>query len=150
MSSAKYEALRRDSEDHGENNDCSVIAVAAITGIDYCEAKLKLSEAGRKIGKGVNMLTICDVVNDILRPVGARLGKDATQKQLARHVDDVDLFNNDGLTVSWIERRPDLWKGRWLIGTRGHVLCAIDGVIHDWTAGKRSHRITNAKKVMFE
>jgi hypothetical protein len=113
----------------GENNDCSVIALAVSCDLSYKDAHEILSQKGRKTGKGV-------LTNEILSAV-VIAGK--------THQNVTEIFkHNYGKTVGSIEKAG--LKETYLVITSGHVLTMKDGKALDWTSG-RSHRIQSVYRI---
>lgn len=118
----KRSALVNRANELGEDNDCTVKALAIVTDSSYDEAHATLKARGRKKGKGTNMGQWLPAVED-----------------LGHHYVKV-TGHFEGKTVNSIE--SELPKGKkFYILVRGH-LCAFDGTeVVDWTQGRR-HRVT--------
>ena len=120
------EQIKNLSNDYGENNDCTVRALAVALEGDYAQAHATLKKYGRKKGRGLNIR-------------GWRPGF----KDCGFILDDV-TDNFDGQTIRTVERqlRDTNDKRMYLLNVTSHV-CAWNGKeIVDWAAG-RLHRIQN-------
>lgn len=114
------------SNDHNEENDCTVRALAVALDGDYSRAHEACRVQGRKRGKGFNI----------------RYWRKAFL-ECGFELDEVTA-NFDGKTIRIVERelRERSDKRKYLLNVRSHV-CAWDGnEIVDWAAG-RYHRILN-------
>ncbi len=112
----------------GETNDCSVKAVALVTGCTYSAAKAALAARGRKKGQGA-------YTHDILAVIRG-FGKEATR------VDERSIIANypsphnakaTCITTHHPRRFNKRWpKGKFLMFSTRHVSTCIDGELHDW------------------
>jgi hypothetical protein len=110
-----------------ETRDCAVKATAIAAQIPYDQAHAALRAEGRKSRRGtfpVQYKNALQRMGFILRTITVR-----------------------SKTVRTIGR--ELWRGTFLVQTRGHVLCVRDGQVHDWTDG-RMHRVVEVTEVMRE
>lgn len=116
----KRTALSQASARKGEKNDCAVMALAVVAGVDYDIAHEKMKEFGRKDRDGTpNVIT-----------------RRALQDFGLTCVSIKELTN--GRTVktlkTWLER--NLPRRKALIVTSGHI-CAWDGEhVVDWAADR--------------
>jgi hypothetical protein len=114
------------SNDYGEENDCTVRALAVALDGDYKTAHQACKAQGRKKGKGLNIVLWKRAFLDC-----------------GYELDDV-TNNFDGQTIRTVERELAARRDdkKFLLNVRSHV-CAWDGKeIVDWAAG-RLHRIQN-------
>ena len=113
-----YESIQRDSDAAGEDNDCAVTAVTAITGIGYQAVRRRFAEKGRSDKRGV--------WDEIMIMVLNSYGLDVVKRE----------FHNIKTMTSLEMFIP---HGKFLVTLDGHVAAVIDGVIHDYTAQSRKH-----------
>ena len=116
-----YNTCLEISNSKNEKNDCGVTAIAIATGIGYDKAHKLFCLLGRKPRRGVsfNMLesAIQFIVGSlpefkvILKPNGSQY---------------------TGVTIG-----KALPKGKYILLFRGHAAALVDGVIEDWTDGRR-------------
>jgi len=123
---SKYQKMVKFAKDNNEHNDCSVKAVAIACDVPYKVAHKALERAGRKPRKGV-------FPNQIQAAVES-LGYGVAQWQVTAK------------TMSKLGADPELQKGHYMVFVRGHVAALKDGVIEDWTQGRR-HRVNKVARV---
>jgi hypothetical protein len=121
--SADHYAAQTASNALHESNDCVPMALALSCDKHYGVAHALCQAMGRKNGKGMFF-------------GGQRLIAAA----LALGCSAVNVYRRcgSGFTVSTVGRRYP--AGSYLIRTRRHVLAMTDGVVMDWTKG-RKHRV---------
>lgn len=121
----------------GENNDCSVKALAAVTGTSYETARDALTQAGRKPGRGCTKSDIKGAL-DIL---GFR-GETCNMGFFVAQYPGVHSGLKN-VTTHHPERFNKVWAdgNNYLFYTTGHVAGIVNGVNHDWTKG-RAKRVT--------
>lgn len=136
LASAKYASLSAETRRFKETNDCGVKAVAAATGASYSDVHARFAAKGRKRRSGVINYWIRNVLVDMGYGVGQVPTRDTTRLML----EAMGKTGNKTLTVGQIDKHPEVWQdGRtYLIFTPGHVACVVDGVVHDWTRGRRN------------
>lgn len=115
MSIQQYSELRNVSKEHRERNDCTVIALALLTGTEYKEAHQAMKLAGRK--------NRCAAKHGTVRKV---LGK---QRKII-------TWPVDAKTAITLPRELPS-EGMFLVQMTGHVAAFINGELCDWTEGKR-------------
>lgn len=123
---SKYEKMVGFAKANGEHNDCSVKAVAIACDVPYKVAHKALEKAGRKPRKGVYPHEIQAAIES--------LGYGVAQWQVTAK------------TASKLGIDPALQKGHFMVFVRGHVAALKDGVVEDWTQGRR-HRVNKVVKV---
>jgi len=123
-SKALWDTMATASRAHNENNDCTVKALTAATGLTYDECHHALAKQGRKPRRGCNFHT---------------MGKRAA-KELGFLMEALDWRDYDAKTCISAERDRKLAKGRYVLQVRGHVAALVDGKVVDWSQGRR-HRI---------
>ena len=142
-----------------EKHDCAVQALAVAGQIEYAEMHAYLAAQGRKHGKGTSRALYMQAFRDLgfktrelEGPVletthtvveghwryalkGVRWVSDHWRRR-SRVVEPGKDYQ--ARTVRTLAR--ELSKGTFIVRTREHVLCLRDGVVHDWTSGRR-HQI---------
>jgi len=127
MSTQEFEEVSTLSNDAEENNDCAVKAVSIATGIDYNMVHAIFNKFGRKDGGG-SPRHITESVIEFFNFL---------------QVED-DSFSARTIRTLGRQLPP---HGSYLVFVRGHVACAKDGRIHDWTSG-RQHRIVRIVRLI--
>jgi len=115
-----YKELAAAAKEMGENKDCAVRALTAVSDTSYRKVHGLCEFLGRKRGKGTSYTVIWAVAT-----------------ALGLKVMETARFT--AKTVTTLEKQLPK-KGKFLISTRGHILAAVDGKIIDWTQGRR-HRV---------
>ena len=125
MNTQTFASTKTDSLAFNEKNDCAVKAIAISHNVEYSQVHKMLKAEGRVNRQGTY-----------------RHQQEAVSKLLgATFIDTIPRKAGGGqITVSTIGRYFP--KGRHMVFTRGHVLALVDGVVQDWTAG-RKHRVLN-------
>jgi len=127
MYTKKYKALEAIGKSMGENNDCSVKAVAMFCNVRYTVAHAALAVVGRKKGKGCTPDRIKTVVDSIMGKKHEYLYPlDARQKSLGW----TNSLGCDAKTPTTFARKTPV-KGGQLVIVNGHIIYMKDGVIHD-------------------
>ena len=148
-----------------EKNDCAVRACAIATQIPYTVMRDYLSKYGRKHRDGMFYKEYSTALTDlgyVLRCL------DGPKYEWREHwVEDTWHYKRgvatfvpghfrgrrakvgtgsdyDGATVVTLARELD--RGTYLVNTHRHVLCLREGVVHDFTRGKR-HRVRRVFEV---
>lgn len=115
-----YDRLRERSAFRGEKNDCSVVAVAVVTGLDYDTAHAQLKAAGRKDRRGPSY----DVIFKVLKDNGLETVK-LTSEFLGHSIRTLGpLLPQDGI---------------FMVGMRKHVAGIRDGNVEDWSQFRKKH-----------
>jgi hypothetical protein len=125
MDNMSYRDYAAKSKQKGETNDCSVIATAAVTGIDYDAAHDLLRLSGRKPRKGLNQ----SIYLTAIRNIGYIVERIELQSKTVRTVER-ELAENWG-------------HCKVMVRVPHHVLAWNGHKIVDWTAG-RTRRIQEA------
>lgn len=97
------------AEGFNERRDCTVIALAAVTGLPYPRCHAALKAAGRKDRRGVPFR---QVVQKVARDVGYSFSQVCRSGSLRR----------------FVRQNP---QGAFYVTIRGHAFAVLDGVIHD-------------------
>jgi hypothetical protein len=129
-------ALSFESQLAGETNDCSVKAIALVTGVNYLTALDACRHLGRKPRRGMKTFDILAAVRmlgkapiavpaaEFIRRYGWKLGSEGGRSHR--------------VTSHQPARFPKAWKdgNTYLLFTATHVLAVVDGVTHDWSVNK--------------
>lgn len=148
-----YSKTREVSRKFGETNDCAVVAISIFLDVSYEEAWLALKNAGRKACSGTYKYQQVQAINDLLaaKKINKKLVKhDVEERFWKKEKSDFEMsirskypprYNTKNLTIKQIEKFADAWShiDNALIFISGHVAAFRDGIIHDWSAGRRNH-----------
>lgn len=140
-----FSELQKASAKLGETNDCTVKAIAVVTGITYEEAHKLCVDMGRKRHRGMYQ----HQYHTIIRALGftiERINTDDIQAKYSRAKTGGYRYKN--LTSHHVALYPEAWNDGhvYLVGMRGHVGAVRDGKLHDWTVGS-SRRIVSVYRV---
>jgi hypothetical protein len=120
-SKAIWDTMATASRNHGETNDCTVLALTAATGLTYDECHAALAKTGRRNRKGCTWY--------IQGPKAARaLGFDMRRMEKNEY---------RAKTMITAERDRALRSGHFVCQVSRHVAAVIDGKVIDWSAGRR-------------
>jgi len=156
LTTKEYTRVSKRSAKWGEENDCTVKALAIATNSAYEKAHGALALRGRSFRKGISMNAVWKALDD--------LGFDAKTVFNRREVewDDEGWSWKEGSKERAKKYRRSRWakgktiksvaghlpqRGVFLIQTSAHVLCVRAGQVHDWTDGRR-HRITEVHRII--
>lgn len=117
-----------------ETNDCTVIATALTVGVSYEDAHAALKAQGRKHRRGAYM----PQQERAIKALGGKI-KRKLSAHLTIHGQKLRQSNGAKYTPASIGR--DYNKGIFYCFVRSHCFALIDGVVQDWTAGRR-HLVT--------
>ncbi len=125
-----YRKLNTKSNEIGEENDCTVIALAIALNIQYEDAHAALELAGRKTMSGASWYTLFKAI-DIL---DYKLDEVRKPEEIKTIKKAEEYFKE---------------KGHYILDTSKHVAAMIDGVVHDWSRGRalRVKRIFKVEKI---
>jgi len=113
-----YETMNRIAKyKYLDSGYCSVIATATVTGLSFARARRKLERLGRKWCKGL--------------PYGVY--KKAIEQQGYKVT--TCRYDLVGTTVN--QAAKQLPQGKFLIRINKHVLAIVDGVVNDWSEGRK-------------
>ncbi len=127
-----FSQLNNEAYSKGETNDCSVKAVALVTGALYDDAHRALSTRGRKARHGAYTSDIIAAVRSFGKTTNAVDARAIIAQYPSPHR---DVLKN--VTTHHPRRFNKAWpKGRFLLFSRRHVSAVIDGVLHDWAVNK--------------
>lgn len=121
----------------GDNNFCSPVALAMVTGISVADAAERMGHHGRKLGKA----TPNEIFNKVLIDLGFTgkrvLTRDMLKKLPRPHC---DVLKN--LTTHHPRRFPGVFdpSKKYIAEVNGHILAIVGGEVKDWSVN-RSLRI---------
>lgn len=118
--------LSKEATKAGEDNDCAVRALAAVTGVSY-----------NKVNKWL-------ISNKFRKPRGG-----TSRQPYIKFLREHGFTNSRSIGVSDKTIRSfqqQAYKGKFLVLVRGHILAVIDGFAIDW-ADMRLHRIKGVIQV---
>lgn len=110
--------------DNDDNNYCTVIALAVVTGASFRDCQKYLGKFGRKKREG---LTIHNLENALSRSTKFHFKKGDYS------------FSNKATLNQFINKHP---KGKYYIVSLGHAYAVMDGVIYDYKESKRRQVIS--------
>lgn len=136
MINAKHlERVYEERSSYGEDNDCTVMALATAFEISYHEAHGILAREGRRNGQGCFFHAYMDGKNSTKTIGHFRY----TRVQMVNEV-TVDRagmqYHRRHVTLARFLR--DFPKGRFILGCQGHVFTVIDGRIFNLFTGNRT------------
>ena len=122
---AKFRRLKDvGKEVYNEKGDCGVIAIALFCDVSYGKAHAALTRAGRKKRCGTHHQHMVGAIKELRGETLAPVMVGTTTKHCYT-----------------INKAPERVKhDRAILLTKGHAACMIDGIVHDWTQGRR-HRV---------
>lgn len=123
-----------------ERQDCTVIALAILCRIGYKEAHDKMAEKGRAKSRGTTSDHIISCAEDLGFTVTEVTGKYGYSNS---SIASICQPNGCKYTPKTIGSR--LKKGYYLCLVRGHVFSVVNGIVEDWTNG-RKHQVFKAYK----
>lgn len=128
-----YASLAEKAKEVKDDKMCAVIALAAITGLDYELAHAALAFEGRDTGNSTHVIQIENAL--------AKLGFEVKTRDRFDFIRSYHGFHAEVLknvTTHHPERFPAVWKDgkKYLFFTKNHVAAVVDGVNHDWTKGE--------------
>ena len=127
MQTKKFKALQAISESMGENNDCSVKALAMFCNVRYTVAHRELALLGRKKGRGTTPDRIRTAVNSLMGKTHDYIYPLGPAQKAAGWKNELGC---DAKTPTTFARKSPV-KGGQLVIVNGHIIYMKDGVIHD-------------------
>lgn len=126
---SRVQKISAASKRAGEHNDCVVKAISLAARMPYREALNVCSSAGRK-------------------PRGGCSTKLATEVLEARgyKVEEHSPLQKSGSRYTPVTIGEFCKRGYWIARVSGHAFPIVNGVVYDWTAGRR-HRIETVWKI---
>lgn len=133
--SKTFQELSAVAEIHSEKNDCTVKALAILTGCSYSAVHTALESAGRKRGKGASFL----IQEGACEMLGFKLVKMTCYDRLQIIQEYPGAHKNlQSITTHHPRRFPRVWANKppMMFHVRGHVAAFKEGTVHDWTVNK--------------
>lgn len=117
----RYEELKHVANRYYHDKGyCSVIALAVCCNLKFGKARKAMERGGRSTGRGVNMTMIRNGL--------AEFGFEGKA-----------LWEFKSCTMSTVARQLDSSK-TYMVFVNGHVAAVKDGIVQDWTEGRR-HKV---------
>lgn len=126
-----YDRIKKERSKYNETNDCSVVAVSIVLGIDYGKSHKLLEQMGRLHMEGAYL----DQIVAAVRSTGATC---------ERVLSGLEPWSKKCKTPISLER--NIPSGDYLVFTRRHVLPVTGKKVRDWTSGRR-HRVLTIFRV---
>lgn len=126
----EYNAMRLNSDQKGESNDCAGISLALVCRVPYEVAHAKLKQLGRKDRKGTPTWMSTKAVLELGRGCIKVDPRSFIEQYPSPH-----RFKCRFVTTHHPRRFPKAWdKNRtYLIRVQGHILAVIGGEVKDWS-----------------
>lgn len=132
-----YLILRKAGEKLGDDNFCTINALATATGYSFRRCKRKLEKHGRKFRRGTNQF----VQERALKAFGYQMKfvyKSSTDVRYRKRrtnscVYEEQILVSVGLNANQFAKKYN--KGTYFVSFHGsidHVACLVDGVYNDW------------------
>ena len=146
--SAEFAALKAEGAAIGERNDCTVKAIAIVTGKTYAECHAAMAAAGRKSGQGAYDHQIVKALMSL--GFKAIYDREFCDKMIATYpgahstLKSVTTHHPQRFAKAWAN--ADLCADPLLLFTPCHVSAFRDGRVHDWAEG-RAKRVTRVMRI---
>lgn len=142
--SPEFSALISESNAHNEKDDCSVKAVALITGRPYAEVHAVFAACGRKTRRGTPLTVSLDALEEL--GVKVRIWTFNEMRAMMDSYPGADTTNpNRSITTHHWRRFPRSWAPhrhkKFILVTRNHMLAVVDGEVKDWSINRSLHVI---------
>lgn len=132
-----YLILRKAGDKLGDDNFCTINALATATGYSFSRCKRKLEKHGRKFRRGTTQF----VQERALKAFGYQMKhayKSSTEVRYRKRrtnscVYEEQILVSVGLNANQFAKKYN--KGTYFVGFHGsidHVACLVDGVYNDW------------------
>ena len=131
--SQHYKDLKRSSDDVNERADCSVVAVAAVAGVDYRSAHDAMTNAGRRRGTGASTRQIIDAAESF--------GFNCVRIQMIEKIRQYPgrhAYALKNVTTHHPDRFKHVWRDghNYLFFNSSHVAAVVNGENVDWSKGR--------------
>ncbi len=123
-STANYNSILKGQRD---NNDCAVVAISLATSTPYNRVYRLLANLGRRLN--------------------GRTKREYTERAIDYLGYELKTISCEAKTIRGLKTELVFLPPTCLVFTRGHVLCASNYKIYDWT-DDRLHRITKIQEVV--
>jgi hypothetical protein len=130
--------------DPKERCDCTIKAIAMVTGTTYDKARTALEANGKK--------PRCGCKEPVQRKALKELGFKARRVNPQTFIDqypEVHKRQLKNVTTHQPDRFPHVFRDgkTYLVYVPKHVLAMIDGAVHDWTRGRRK-KVTTILEIL--
>lgn len=124
-----------------ETNDCTVLAVASATGLDYLTSHTLAAQAGRQPRRGFHSHRI---LKEAVR-CGWINGYSEVSTYHVQNAPKHGTYHSSSPYPTLAQVLPLLSKGRYVLETQSHAFAVVDGVIYDnrvttYTRGRYERR----------
>lgn len=141
---SRFVALQQVSRSLGENNDCTVKAIAATTGLQYGVVHAQLQHHGRKSGRGAHL----HIMDAALRSLGFKKERVAPSQFINQYPKSHQILKS--VTTHHADRFNSVWAdgNNYILFTSSyrHAVGIVNGTNVDWTRG-RAQRIVEIWKI---
>jgi hypothetical protein len=122
-----YKEMKAKANRYGETNDCSVLAIALVTGASYEAAHDALTAVGRDWREGTSV----EAIGEALERLGFVILRTWTPARLALQAG----LQRKRVTTADMGLDPDAWEDipDMIFYVPGHVAAFKNGKVHDWT-----------------
>jgi hypothetical protein len=131
MTTELYKQAQQASKAASERNDCAIKAVSIATGTEYRVIRDMSLKLGRRPRKGTDPT----IVYRMLKDLGYTVKRVESPVSTVGQLDDA-IIGDDNTYLAYVSGS-------------GHVLCAKNGEVHDWTK-YRKHQICDFLKILKE
>lgn len=131
--SAEFKSLQVATARNGEKNDCTVKAIATVTGATYEVAHAALAKHGRENGKGC-----VQIIQDLaLADLGFNIKRVDVRSRFISNYPGIHKTLKSA-TTHHMKRFNHVWADgkTYLVYVRAHVAAVVNGVNLDWTVGR--------------
>jgi len=160
-----YKEIEKELENIDDTNNCTVISASVAFDLPYKQVSDFYFLNGRKRNKGLLSEETDKMIKKLAKKEGFKVTKYYPhQEDIVAHVSGSYTNYKKSSTRHWITKDGDdflctsfghmtaknaetyLPKGNYILGVRGHVIGVKNGVVQDWTKG-RKHYINRIWKV---
>lgn len=124
-----YRAMDEMGRTKGDNNFCSVVALAFVSGLSFLKSQIALEELGRMKGKGMNNPAILEA----MKVNGVKLSKVEPESFIAKYPKPHKQALKH-VTTHHPRRFAEIFaEGTYVMFTSDHVAVCVDGELKDWS-----------------
>jgi hypothetical protein len=129
-----YKTLAKEANALGEKDCCSVMSVAAITGLPFAKVQEVFREAGRKDRKPTPVI----ITENVLKELGYKCTTVAPRTFIDQYP-EVHKRVLKSVTAHHPDRFPHVFRNgkAYLFCTADHMFAVINGEVHDHARGSR-------------
>lgn len=138
MASITYKACVKQQRLNNEDNDCSVKALSIVTNKPYAEAHAALKAQGRKNKRGATVHQILRALRTLGFDVVNNVPEDLTDAAAVEEwLENSPQHKYNVKTATTATNLPKEGR-RFLCVTCNHIFAVTNGVVQDWTEGRRN------------